>query len=187
MSKRNYLTPVEVAKILMVSTASVRLWASKGVLPAQTTAGGHRRFMMRDIEHFAETRGIVIETCLSGDLKLLVVDDDTQLAHYLSELLTDRPGIGGLEVAVDGFDAGQKVQSFQPDVILLDLMMPGMNGFEVCKRLKEEEATRGIRVVAMTGFCTQKNRERILAAGAEACLSKPLEKAALFEVLGIEP
>jgi len=183
--ERVYLTPVEAAEVLMVSTASVRLWATKGVLPAQTTVGGHRRFLMRDIEAFAKARGIAVDPRGSGDLKVLIVDDDAQLARYLSELLEGMLGIEALEVAVDGFDAGQKVQMFQPDVLLLDLMMPGMNGFEVCARLKDDESTQDIRVITMTGYGSQENIDRILTAGAEVCLNKPLDKTALFEALGI--
>ena len=184
-TERIYLTPLEVAELLMVSTASVRLWATKGLLPAQTTAGGHRRFLTRDIEAFAKERGISIDARSSGDLKLLIVDDDAQLAAYLRELLDGRPGIEALEVAVDGFDAGQKIQTFQPNVVLLDLMMPGMDGYEVCARLKGDEGTQDIRVIVMTGYCSQENIERMLSAGAEVCLSKPLDKIALFDALGI--
>lgn len=171
--------------MLMVSTASVRLWATKGVLPAQTTAGGHRRFLFRDIEAFAEERGITLESPKSGNLRVLIVDDDEPLRSYLYELLVGRPGIEALEVAEDGFDAGLKVKSFQPDVLLLDLMMPGMNGFDVCSRLKTTESTQDVRVIAMTGCADQETESRILSLGAELCLSKPIDPDALFGGLGI--
>ncbi len=183
--ERLYLTPVEAAELLMVSTASIRLWASKGLLPAQVTAGGHRRFLMRDIYAFARTRDIAIKTRQNRDLRVLIVDDDRQLRGYLAELLAEQPGIETVEVAVDGFDAGQKVVGFQPDLILLDIMMPGMDGFETCSRLKGDITTRHIRLVAMTGYGSQNNVDRILLAGAEICLSKPLDKNRLFMALGI--
>ncbi len=183
--ERVYLTPVEVADLLMVSTASVRLWASNGVLPAQTTAGGHRRFLMRDIKTFANERGIAIEEPTNSDNKVLIVDDDNQLVRYLSELLDGLPGIEAVETAVDGFDAGQKVERFKPDVVLLDIMMPGVNGFEVCTRLKANNETQDIRVIAMSGYTSQDNIDRMLTSGAEVCLAKPLDKTAVFEALGI--
>jgi excisionase family DNA binding protein len=183
--ERVYLTPVEVAELLMVSTASVRLWASKGVLPAQTTAGGHRRFLMSDIKAFAKERGIAIEEPTNTDSKVLIVDDDNQLVRYLSELLDGLPGIEAVETAIDGFDAGQKVERFKPDVVLLDIMMPGMNGFDVCTRLKERKETQDIRVIAMSGYTSQNNVDRMLTSGAEVCLAKPLDKTAVFEALGI--
>jgi len=191
MTERLYLTPVEAAELLMVSTASLRLWASKGLLPAQTTAGGHRRFLRCDIEQFARQRGIAIPTNESepvkanGDLRVLIADDDQQLTRYLQKLLSDIPGVGAIEAAGDGFEAGQKLESFKPDVLMLNLMMPGIDGFEVCKRLKQREATRDIRVLAMTGHCSEEAVQRILASGAEVCLSKPLQPIRVLEALGM--
>lgn len=191
MTERLYLTPVEAAELLMVSTASVRLWASKGLLPAQTTAGGHRRFLRRDIEQFAQQRGIALPAQKTtpakadGDLRVLIADDDQQLVRYLRELLNDQPGVAAIEAAGDGFEAGQKLETFKPDVLMLDLMMPGIDGFEVCKRLKQNVATRDIRVVAMTGHNTQEAVERILASGAEVCLSKPLQTDRVLKILGV--
>jgi CheY-like chemotaxis protein len=69
--------------------------------------------------------------------------------------------------------------------MLLDLMMPGMDGFEVCSRLKADNATKNIRVVAMTGYPSDENVNRILAAGAECCLAKPLDREKLLAVLGL--
>jgi len=74
---------------------------------------------------------------------------------------------------------------FSPDVVLLDLMMPGMDGFQVCERLKKDSATKNIRVIAMTGYPSAMNTEKILAAGAEICLPKPVDRAQLLELLGV--
>lgn len=182
---RVYLTPVEVSSFLMVSTASVRSWAAKGVLPATTTVGGHRRFLKSDVEEFARMRGIAVEAQPSGLVRLLIVDDDEQLGEYLFELLGDFPGIEAVKVATDGFEAGQLVQVFKPTVVLLDLMMPGMDGFEVCSRLKSNSDTQDIRVIGMTGYASKENINKIKAAGAELCLSKPLDKESLFSALGL--
>lgn len=181
---RNYLTPVEVTKLLMVSTATIRAWAAKGVLPAVTTAGGHRRFLRSEVEKFARERGIDLSEQSSG-LRLLIVEDDTQLGEYLVELLEGLNGIEAITVASNGFIAGQQVETFKPTVILLDLMMPGMDGFEVCTRLKANSATKNIRVVAMTGYPSDENVNKILAAGAERCLAKPLDKEKLYQALDI--
>jgi len=181
---RVYLTPVEAAELLMVSTASIRLWASKGLIPAQTTAGGHRRFLKRDIEVFAKS--MEVDTQKSGDIKVLIIDDNRALLEYLTELLSDLPGIEAIEIAADGFEGGRKVESFRPDVLLLDIMMPGLNGIEVCERLKASEGNQQIRVIAMTGYAASEDIDRMMAAGAEACLNKPIDTQALFKVLGLE-
>ena len=183
---RSYLTPVEVAELLMVSTASVRGWAAKGLLEATSTAGGHRRFLRSTVEAFARSRGIDIASQASGGLRILVVDDDHQLRGYLYELLNDAPGVDAVNVAKDGFDAGQQVEIFKPTIVLLDLMMPGLDGFAVCERLKSSPQYDDIRVVAMTGYPSEENMSRIMDAGAEWCLTKPLDRQQLFSVLGIE-
>ena len=88
-----------------------------------------------------------------------------------------------MEVANDGFEAGQKLQTFRPHTVLLDLMMPGINGFDVCRKIKENPETRDTRVVVMTGYHTLENMMQAMEAGAEACLTKPLDKIQLFNVI----
>lgn len=182
---KSYLTPMEVTKLLMVSAASVRSWAAKGVLPAVTTAGGHRRFLRADVEKFAEQRGIKLGKT-TNDIRLLIVEDDQLLSEYLLDLLEETPGIDAIDLASNGFEAGQKVEVFKPTLLLLDLMMPGMDGFEVCRKLKANSGTRNIRVVAMTGYPSDENVNRILSAGAECCLAKPLDKTKLLAALSLE-
>lgn len=183
---RHYLTPNEVAELLLVSPVTVRQWAQKGQLRAEVTPGGHRRFIRSEVERFARQRGVDLGAPPGGALRVLIVDDDEQLAGYLTELLATVSDGVVTETAFDGFQAGQKVHTFIPHVVLLDLMMPGLDGVAVCRLLKNDPATRSIRVIAMTGYHSKENVERVLAAGAEVCLAKPLDTAALKEAIGIE-
>ena len=177
-----YLTPTAVASLLMVSPITVRQWAAKGLLKAELTLGGHRRFMRHEIERFARDNGLSLQRkAADGGRRLLIVDDDAQLVKLITEMLDDRADLT-IETAVDGFDAGTKVQQFVPDTMLIDLMMPGLDGFEVCRRLKADPVTRGIRVIAMTGFPSPENTRRALDAGAERCLAKPFDLSALDEI-----
>jgi len=185
LKNRNYLTPHEVAEMLMVSPITVRQLAQKGALTAQTTPGGHRRFMSHDVERFAKERGLSLQLPDDNRLRVLVVDDDKQLSGYLSELLRSLPLDIVVDTADDRFSAGRIVQKFLPNIILLDLMMPGLDGFQVCKRLKADPTTKAIRIIAMTGFPSQENINRIIARGAEACLHKPIDKDALLSLLGV--
>ena len=181
---RAYMTPNEVAELLMVSPVTVRQWAQKNWIPAVTTAGGHRRFLRKDVEAFARERGM--ELASDGPLRVLVVDDNSSFANYLADLLSNQPEPIETETAHDGFDAGRKVLQFSPDFVLLDLKMPGMDGFSVCRQLKQDTATKHIRVIAMTGYYTPENETRILEAGADACLAKPFDKNVLFAVMGLD-
>ena len=183
VDSKDYYTPNEVAQLFMVSPVTVRQWAQKGLLNAALTAGGHRRFLHQELIRFAVERGLTLNWPGAGQAKILIVEDDDQVAGFLYEFLQCRPGVEAVDIAESGFEAGRKVQSFNPNLVLLDLMMPGMDGFAVCHNLKADPATRGIRVLAMTGYPSAENIERIMDAGAEVCLSKPIDTARLLELL----
>lgn len=111
--------------------------------------------------------------------KILIADDNLAnrelLEAYLATVDCDT------EIAVDGLDTLAKVKSFQPDLILLDIMMPKLSGFEVCKKLKEDPATRKIMVLMVTALNELGDIERAVAAGTDDFLSKPVDKLALVK------
>jgi excisionase family DNA binding protein len=179
------LTPQVVAQLLGVSPVTLRQWAQQGWIQAHRTAGKHRRFSLQEVRRFAEERGIRLNTELVGPTRLLVVEDDRQLVNYLCALFDDFTGEVELRVAYDGFDAGRLIASWHPHAVLLDLMLPGIDGFDVCNRLKGDPATAPIKVVAMTGYHSPENVERALQAGAESCLAKPFRRAELLDALGL--
>ncbi len=183
-SDKPYLTPSEVATLFMVSPITVRQWAQKGLLEAAVTVGGHRRFLRAEVERFARDHGLSGARASTGasHARLLVVDDDRQLVGYIRELLSEIDKLT-IETAFDGFDAGTKMQIIRPHIVLLDLMMPGLNGFEVCQRIKADHLTRATRVITMTGFASAENTGLSVAAGAERCLSKPLDPNALMALV----
>lgn len=190
MSSRDYLSPNEVARLLKVSPITVRQWASRGLIEATTTAGGHRRFTLDAVRRFASERGIVLPREAGGPVRrVLVVDDDRQLNRFLVELVNAWSRRMNCELRVesayDGFEAGAKVHTFDPDVVLLDLMMPGIDGFEVCSRLKSDPNTCHIRVVAMTGYYSPDRVQKILATGADRFLRKPFSNTEVLEACGL--
>lgn len=178
-----YLTPNQVAEKFKVSPITVRQWSSSGKLNCQTTPGGHRRYSPTDIAEFAKASGISLEELNTGPCRIMIVEDDSQLAHLLQEFISSHDDTFEIYLAPDGFRAGELLHTIKPDLILLDLMMPGMNGFEVCERIKRNPTTRNIKVVAMTGFSSEHNMTRILNAGAETCLKKPIDFALLRDIL----
>lgn len=175
-----YLTPNEVAMLLMVAPGTVRVWSEKGLLRAQTTAGGHRRYTRDEVDRFVRERDAAQSA--AGILRVLLVDDDPAVLRYLAAWLGGFDGIVA-ETARDGFDAGKRLLSFRPDVVVLDLMMPDLDGFEVCLAIKEDAATRHVRVIAITGQPTPDRVARILATGAEICLAKPIDEEALLAAI----
>lgn len=169
------LTPREVAQQLGVSPVTVRHWALDGKLEFITTPGGHRRFLQQQIDQFVQAHGVNKASSRTSKMCVLIVEDDKQLSSYLTDFIESLDIPVDSAIANDGFEAGELVHEFNPDLVLLDLMMPTMDGFSVCQRIKQNPKTRHIRVVAMTGYPSQENIDRIMQAGAEACLSKPLD------------
>jgi excisionase family DNA binding protein len=184
--QKTHLTPNEVAELLMVNPVTVRQWAARGLLRSLTTPGGHRRFLLSDVEEFARSRGATPVARNSGRPdRILIVDDDPNVGRLIAGLIQERDARVETEIARDGFEAGVKVESFRPHALVLDLMMPGMDGFEVCRRLRARPTLNHIRIVAVTGFASPENVDRILAAGADACLPKPLDSERLLLELGL--
>ena len=177
------LTPKEVAQQLGVAPVTIRLWAQENKLVFTTTPGGHRRFKQEDVDAFVAQHMNKIHTQLS----VLIVDDNEQHAEFLQEYIHMLDADIITNIAYDGFDAGQLIYEMKPDLILLDLIMPSMDGYSVCQRIKQNPATANIRVIAMTGFSTPDNIERILSAGAETCLSKPIDTKVLSDILTSTP
>ena len=181
MTRKEFLTPNEVATLLMVSPVTVRQWAQKGLLAAQTTAGGHRRFAIDSVADFARERGIDLPGVTE---RLLIVDDNVQFNNFLANLFAaEVPGLP-IHQAFDGFDAGRCVAAHRPSVMLLDVMMPGVDGLEVCKSLKGDTETSNIRVIAMTGHHSPELERKMLAAGAQVLLKKPFSAAEVLAECG---
>lgn len=175
------LTPIEAARRLSVSPITLRKWADKGLIQAITTPGGHRRYLLDEVERLLQRPN----PRSRRPLQIMIVDDDRFACEVLQEQLAklDTPVV--TEIANNGFEAGRKLVAFMPDIILLDLMMPGLDGFEVCHRIKHDPATARIRVIAITGHPSPENLQRILSAGAETCLVKPVNHDELMEALNL--
>ena len=115
----------------------------------------------------------------SAKSRILIADDNGPNVELLEAFLS---GVDcDIEVAVDGRDTLENVASFKPDLILLDIMMPKLSGFEVCKKLKEDPATRGIMVLMVTALNELGDIERAVDAGTDDFLSKPVNKIELLK------
>jgi excisionase family DNA binding protein len=180
-----FLTPNEVADRLLVAPVTVRQWAKRGLLPSETTPGGHRRFRERDVQEFIERRRQIQDHGARSPSRILIIDDDEQYTRTLSALLSARaPGLH-IETAPDGFTAGIKCESLRPDIVTLDLQMPDMNGFEVCQLLRTMFGPDKPRIVVLSGFLSEENQRRVLAAGADSCVSKTAPMETLLRELGL--
>ena len=113
--------------------------------------------------------------------RILVVEDDLDSVHTLVTLLK----LEGHQVqfAINGYAALDKAQRMRPDVVLLDIGMPGMNGLEICASLKRRPGLEGVRVIALTAYATAEDRARSFAAGCEHHLTKPYDAKELLSLI----
>jgi excisionase family DNA binding protein len=164
---------MQVAEQCGVHYTTVRRWILDGNLPAYETPGGHLRVLETDVQAFLESRKLHGGRSLTGTLRVLVVDDDTTFRESAMEFLNRQQGIKARQAA-DGFAAGRQVSEFQPHVVILDLFMAGMDGFEVCRNIKGSPRSRQTRVLVLTGYATTENIEKAKEAGADLCMAKPI-------------
>jgi excisionase family DNA binding protein len=186
MPEKAVFTTFEAAKLCHVSPLSIINWVNAGRLPAFRTPGGHRRIRREDLARFMRENGIPLPEELrdgSGRKRVLVVDDEAGIRDVIAESLTRRTMPYEVMTAADGFEAGRLVATFRPDVVLLDLRMPGLDGFQVCRTIKGDSETTSTVVIAMTGYHTVETEARIVECGAVRCLAKPIEPSAIAAVV----
>ncbi|MDX1964442.1 MAG: response regulator [Pirellulales bacterium] len=111
--------------------------------------------------------------------RILIADDNVPNCELLEAFLAEFDF--DIQLAVDGQDTLDKVASFQPDLILLDVMMPKLSGFEVCKKLKADPATRGVMILMVTALNELGDIERAVDSGTDDFLSKPVNKVELVK------
>jgi len=181
---RETLSTTKVAKLLGVSVGSVKNWIDKGHLKAGRTPGGHRQVCAADLTAFLQRQGLPIPAELnSAPRKILVVDSDGDFRQWAARIVGEaRPRLRVLE-ARDGYAAGGLVTKERPDVVLLDLRMADMDGYDVCRRIKSDQDTQEAVVIATADDWDDDTRQRILGCGARACLTKPVSADALVGAL----
>lgn len=182
--KRKDLTTGIVAGLCHVTTATVCNWVKEGKLRAYRTPGQHYRIRRADFQAFVERYKIPVGP---GDFlarekrSVLVVDDEPQVVSLVIRILKSRFPAFVFSAANDGYEAGVSVATLKPDLVILDLMMPGMDGFEVCRRIKGAPATSKTKVLIITGYPEDQNAEHALACGADDFMLKPLVIDALID------
>lgn len=182
MVEKTYST-FDISEICGVYPTTVADWIDAGKLKAFHTPGGHRRVRKNDLLKFLQECGMSIpkELTEDGRKKILIVDDEQAIIKLISRFLKKFPEKYQFTSATDGFQAGQALGEFEPDLIILDLMLPGIDGFQVCRNIRSNEKTKGIKILAITGHDSPENKKKIFAAGADDYLPKPFDTKELDE------
>lgn len=180
--KKKTLTTHDIAKLLDVYPTTVVNWINEKRLEAFHTPGGHRRIKIMSLINFLKQYKIPIPDALKGVTerkKLLVVDDDKPVLNTIEKLLVKSKLDIEIYTASDGFHAGHSLSNFKPDLVILDLMLAGIDGFRICSLIKK--LNRGTKVLAITGYDTDKNKRRIFGCGADDYIPKPFKNSVFLE------
>ncbi|MEI8011818.1 MAG: response regulator [Candidatus Omnitrophota bacterium] len=177
------LTTGEVADLCHVHLRTALQWIHDGKLKAYRTPGNHSRIKVEDFIGFLKLYNMPIPETLSvrGDArKVLIVDDDANMVSSVRRLFKKEPHFE-IEAANDGFEAGIKLLLFKPDLVILDMKMPGMNGFEVAQKIKRSANCEHTKIIGVSAFFEEVDKERLREIGVDCCFDKPFNPEELIE------
>ena len=176
----------EIAKICNVAQGTVIRWIKEGKLPSAATAGGHNRIRAMDLVEFLRNLHLPIPPEISSDLKrrILIVDDEPEVRKMIRWMIEQNFSNVEVEEAQEGFVAGWKTHSFRPHLVVLDLMLPGLDGFQVCEFIRQFSELKNTKIIAISALMEPDAAKRILSLGANDFLTKPFGQDELKKKIG---
>ena len=172
---KTVFTTGEAAKICKVSQQTIIRCFDSGQLKGFRVPGSRfRRIPRNELYQFMRENGIPTDALESGKRKILVVDDDLELVELITDVL-DRDGRFEVRSVNNGFDAGMMVKEYHPDLIVLDVMLPDINGKEVCQRVRTDPTMDDVKIICISGMVEQDRIEDLRASGADDFMQKPFE------------
>lgn len=175
MENRKPYTTGEIAGFCHVTINAVKKWIASGKLDAFRTPGGHYRVNREDFMSFLGRYKLDIkESIFPERKKILIIDDENSIVEYIKGALESMHQGYLIETAGDGYEALIKVGDFKPELLVLDIRMPKLDGFEVCRRIKGDAQTKDIKILAVTAY-GKDDIDRILQSGADNCQPKPIK------------
>ena len=157
------LTVFKASKQCNVSPKTIINWIESGHITAYKTVGGHRRIKQSDLVAFMTKQGIPIpeDTTVEERIRILVVDDDPIIVETIVQSLEEDEHDYEVISASDGFEAGLQVNHFKPHILILDIMMPDIKGYEVCKKIKGDEETKDIKIIVLSAYLDEEKFKKI--------------------------
>ena len=172
-------TTFQAAKICHVTHHRIKNWIRQGLIKASRTPGGHYRILQEDLDSFRENFDMFPRERTPAKKKIMIVDDDPDALALMEKILSNE-GYELIKVS-NATEVGLKAAQMTPDLILLDFLMPELDGFQVCRVLRESELTADTPIMAVTCLSKEEEIERIFEAGADDYLAKPFKVEQLLE------
>ena len=191
--KDKSLTTRDIAGYCQVTQRTAVQWINDGKLKFFRTLGQHIRVNRADFLEFLKMHQMPIPEELTasvetnGKKKILIVDDDKSMVDAIQRFLK-REKVYDLEIAYDGFEAGQKFSDFKPDLVVLDIKMPGVDGYKLCSHVRDNPDNKSTKILLISGVINQNELQQIKKSGANDYLAKPFDnktlKIKIEELLG---
>ncbi len=168
-------TTGEAAKICKVSQQTIIRCFDTGQLKGFRVPGSRFRRIPRDqLIIFMRENNIPTDALASQLRKILIVDDDVEIVTLIQDML-ERDGRFEVRTANNGFDAGMMVKEYHPDLIVLDVMLPDINGKEVCQRVRNDKTMDDVRIICISGMVEENRIQDLRNSGADEFLAKPFD------------
>jgi excisionase family DNA binding protein len=178
---KTVFTTGEAAKICKVSQQTIIRCFDNGQLKGFRVPGSRFRRIPREMLYkFMKDNGIPTDALESGRRKVLLVDDDVELVEVMTKFL-EEDGRFEVKIATTGFDAGMLVKEYRPDMIVLDVMLPDINGKEVCQRVRADSTMEDVRILCISGMIEDDKIQDLRLAGADDFMHKPFDAEQLID------
>ena len=170
---KDLFTTGEAAEICRVSQQTIIRCFDAGRLEGFRVPGSRfRRIPRQNLIKFMKDNNIPLDSIESGKRKVLVVDDDAEIVELIVEVL-ERDGRFEVKTASSGYEAGMATERFRPELILLDYMLPDVNGNVVCQTIRRNPEFENIKIVIVSGVVKEDEIAQLLKSGAEDFIRKP--------------
>lgn len=181
---KTVFTTGEAAEICKVSQQTIIRCFDSGRLKGFRVPGSRFRRIPRDaLLQFMKDNGIPPDALNNGKSKILVVDDDPEIVELFVDVL-ERDGRFEVRTAATGYDAGMITNEFRPDLIILDYMLPDINGNVVCKTIRAKEEFQTTKIIIVSGVVNQDEINDLIKSGADEFVKKPFNIEKLIERIG---
>jgi len=181
---KTVFTTGEAADVCKVSQQTIIRCFDSGRLKGFRVPGSRFRRIPRDaLIAFMKDNGIPPDSLDSGKQKILVVDDDPEIVELFVDVL-ERDGRFEVKTAGTGYDAGIMTQEFMPDLVILDYMLPDINGNVVCQTIRQNPNFQHMKIVIVSGVVNQDEINDLLKSGADEFVKKPFNIEKLIEKIG---
>ncbi|MGM0568882.1 MAG: response regulator [Elusimicrobiota bacterium] len=189
MKRKKIYSTYDIAQMFNVDITTVQNWVKDGKLGAYRTPGGHRRITLKELRAFASRFSMPAAGFKSEKISILIADNEEQVRSTVRKIINKSYPNSKIYDAPEGFSAGKILASEDIDLLVLDIRMPRMDGFEVMGEIKKDSVLGSPAIIVITGYPEKGLEEKVKALGAEELLIKPFEisdfKAVLKKALGL--